>query len=134
MINMNKVLLGGNLTKDPQMRSMPDGTPVVDFRMAINRKYTTKDGQKKEEVCYIDCSAFSKQATTIGQYFEKGKPIFVEGRLIFDTWKAQDGTNRSRHKVRVSHFFFVDPAPKSNEETEAVAQYGSDGDFDGLEG
>jgi len=107
MANFNKVMLMGNLTRDPQLSYTPSQTAVVDFGLAINRKYTGKDGQQKEEVCYVDCQAFGKQAETLNKYMSKGRPLFVEGRLRFDSWTAQDGSKRSRHRVTVENFQFL---------------------------
>jgi len=107
MANFNKVLLMGNLTRDPQLSYLPSQTPVVDFGMAINRKWTSKDGQAKEDVCFIDCRAFSKTAETINKYLHKGQPLFVEGRLEYDAWTAQDGTKKSKHRVHVDTFQFI---------------------------
>ena len=107
MANFNKVMLMGNLTRDPQLSYTPSQTAVVDFGLAINRKYTGKDGQQKDEVCYVDCQAFGKQAETLNKYMSKGRPIFVEGRLRFDSWTAQDGSKRSKHRVTVENFQFL---------------------------
>ncbi len=111
MANYNKVLLIGNLTRDPQLSYLPSQTAVVEFGLAVNRRWTGKDGQKKEETCFIDCRAFSKTAETINKYLSKGRPIFVEGRLDFDTWTAQDGSRRSKHRVTVENFQFLGGAP-----------------------
>ncbi len=107
MAAFNKIFLMGNLTRDPQLSYLPSQTAVVEFGLAANRKYTGKDGSKKEDVCFIDCRAFGKQAETINKYLTKGKPLFLEGRLTFDTWTAQDGTKRSKHRVTVENFQFI---------------------------
>jgi single-strand DNA-binding protein len=107
MANFNKVLLMGNLTRDPQLSYLPSQTPVVDFGIAVNRKWTSKEGESKEEVCFIDCRAFSRLAENINKYMRKGRPIFVEGRLVYDTWTAQDGSKRSKHRVHVDNFQFI---------------------------
>ena len=106
-MNFNKIILAGNLTKDPQLSYLPSQTAVVDFGMAINRKWAGKDGEKKEETCFVDCRAFGKQAENINKYFTKGKPIFVEGRLSFESWTAQDGSKKSRHRVIAERFTFI---------------------------
>jgi len=110
MSNFNKVLLMGNLTRDPQLSYTPSQTAVVDFGLAVNRRWTGKDGSQKEETCFVDCRAFGRQAENINKYLKKGSPLFVEGRLTFDTWTAQDGTRRSKHRVTVESFRFVGPA------------------------
>ena len=116
-MNYNKVILLGNLTRDPQLSTLPSGTEVVEFGLAVNRKWRSQNGQQKEEVCFVDCRAYGKTAGTINQYLKKGNPALVEGRLTFDTWEAQDGGKRSKHRVTVERFTFVgskdDSAPPS---------------------
>lgn len=107
MANFNKVLLMGNLTRDPQLTYLPSQTAVVDFGIAVNRRWTSKGGEKREDTCFVDCRAFSRQAENINKYLKKGSPLFVEGRLDFESWTAQDGTKRSRHRVTVENFRFM---------------------------
>ncbi len=107
MANFNKVLLLGNLTRDPQLSYTPNQTAVVDFGLATNRKWTGQDGAQREETCFVDCRAFGRSAENINKYLSKGRLIFVEGRLTFDSWTAQDGTKRSRHRVTVQNFQFL---------------------------
>ena len=107
MAGFNKVFLLGNLTRDPQLSYMPSQTPVVDFGLAVNRRWTGQDGNPREETCFVDCRAFGKNAENINKYCRKGRQLFVEGRLSFDTWTAQDGTKRSKHRVTVQTFQFV---------------------------
>ena len=107
MANFNKVLLMGNLTRDPQLSYLPSQTAVVEFGIAVNRKWTGQDGSDREEVCFVDCRAFGKMAENINKYLKKGRPLFVEGRLSFDSWTAQDGTKRSKHRVTVENFQFL---------------------------
>jgi len=107
MANFNKVLLMGNLTRDPQLSYLPSQTPVVDFGMAVNRKWTSKEGESKEEVCFVDCRAFSRTAENISKYVKKGQQLFIEGRLVYDAWTAQDGTKRSKHRIQVETFQFI---------------------------
>ena len=104
---LNKIFLIGNLTRDPQLSYTPNQTPVVDFGMAVNRKWKGKDGQEKEDVCFVDCRMFGKRAETINKYMSKGKPLLVEGRLSYDQWEAQDGTKRSKHRVTVENIQFM---------------------------
>jgi len=111
MANFNKVLLMGNLTRDPQLSYLPSQTPVVDLGIAVNRKWTSKDGESKEETMFIDCRAFSRLAENINKYMKKGRPIFIEGRLVYDTWTAQDGTKRSKHRVQIDNCQFLGGAP-----------------------
>ncbi len=107
MANYNKVILMGNLTRDPELSYLPSQTPVAEFGLAINRVWTGQDGQKQESTCFVDCRAFGKQAETLNKYMSKGSPIFVEGRLDLDTWTAQDGSKRSKHRVTVERFQFL---------------------------
>ena len=111
MANFNKIFLMGNLTRDPQFSYLPSETPVVDFGLAVNRRWTGKDGTKKEETCFVDCRAFGRLAENINKYLSKGRPLFVEGRLSFDSWTAQDGSKRSKHRVTVENFQFLGSAP-----------------------
>ena len=106
----NKVIMIGNLTRDPQMSYLPSQTPVVEFGLAVNRRWRGQDGQPREEVCFIDCRAYGKQAETINQYMQKGKAILIEGRLQLDTWEGKDGVKRSKHRVFVERFQFIGPA------------------------
>ncbi|MHC4758305.1 MAG: single-stranded DNA-binding protein [Planctomycetota bacterium] len=107
MANFNKVLLMGNLTREPQLTYLPSQTAVVDFGLATNRKWKSQDGSQREETCFIDCRAFGRTAENINKYLSKGRPVFLEGRLTFDSWTAQDGTKRSRHRVTVENFQFL---------------------------
>ena len=107
MASYNKVLLIGNLTRDPQLTYTPSQTPVVEFGLATNRKWTGQDGSQREETCFVDCRSFGRQAETINKYLSKGRPVFVEGRLSYDSWTAQDGSKRSRLRVTVENFQFL---------------------------
>jgi len=112
MASYNRVFLMGNLTRDPQVKHLPGHAHgqmvVVEFGLAVNRRYKTADGADKEEVAFVDCSAFGRQAETISQYCTRGKPIFVEGRLKFDTWDdKQGGGKRSKLAVVVENFQFL---------------------------
>ena len=107
MANFNKVLLIGNLTRDPQLSYTPNQTAVVDFGLATNRKWTGQDGSQREETCFVDCRAFGRLAENINKFMRKGRLIFVEGRLTFDSWTAQDGSKRSKHRVTVENVQFL---------------------------
>lgn len=118
-MNYNRVILAGNLTRDPQLSYMPNQTAVIDFGLAINRKWKSKAGEQKEETCFVDCRAFAKTAENINKYLHKGDPLFLEGRLTFDSWTAQDGTKRSKHRVTVDNFQFLgtgEKKPKADEQ------------------
>ena len=115
MASYNKVFLMGNLTRDPQVKHLPSQMVVAEFGMAVNRRYKTASGEDKEEVAFVDCTAFGRQAETISQYCTKGKPIFVEGRLKFDTWDdKQGGGKRSKLTVVVENFQFLGRAGDGN--------------------
>ena len=103
----------GNLTRDPQLTYLPSPTPVVEFGLATNRKWRDKDGQDREEVCFIDCQAFGRTAENINKYCSKGRPLMIEGRLTLDRWEAQDGSKRSKHRIFIENFTFVDSKPSS---------------------
>jgi single-strand DNA-binding protein len=107
-MNFNKVLLMGNLTRDPQSKYLPSQTPVAEFGLAVNRRYRTQQGEDKEETLFVDCTAFGKQAEVINQYCTKGKPLFIEGRLKYDSWDDKNGGGkRSKVTVVVENFQFV---------------------------
>ena len=102
MPNLNKTMLMGNLTRDPEVTYTPKGTAVAKFALAINRNYTTDAGEKREEVTFVDCEAYARIAEIVGESCKKGRPLFVEGRLKLDTWDdKQTGQKRSRMKVVV---------------------------------
>ncbi len=107
MASYNKILLMGNLTRDPQLSYTPSQTAVVDFGLATNRRWTSQDGSQRDETCFVDCRAFGRMAENINKFFTKGKPIFLEGRLTYDSWTAQDGTKKSRLRVTVENFQFI---------------------------
>ncbi len=107
MANLNKVFLIGNLTRDPELRYAPSGTAVASFGIATNRTWSGSDGEKKEEVCYVDISMFGRRAEVINEYFSKGKPIFIEGRLQFRQWETKDGQKRNALSVVAEDFQFL---------------------------
>jgi single-strand DNA-binding protein len=111
MANFNKVFLMGNLTRDPELRYTQGGTAVAEFGMAINRTWTTPEGEKKEEVCFVDVNAWGRQAEVICEYCSKGRPLFIEGRLQYHTWQGQDGQKRSKLRVVVDAFQFIGGRP-----------------------
>ena len=108
MASFNKVMLMGNLTRDPQMKYLPSQTAVCEIGLACNRKFRTQDGQDREEVTFVDCTAFGRTAEVINQYMQKGRPIFIEGRLKYDSWEdKQGGGKRSKLGVVIENFQFV---------------------------
>ena len=108
MASYNKVILMGNLTRDPELQYLPSGTAVARVGIAVNRVYNDRQsGERKEEVCFVDLDAFGRTAENINEYFQKGRPILVEGRLRFQSWETDDGQRRSKHSVMVDRFEFV---------------------------
>src|SRR4051812_43323212 len=108
MASFNKVLLMGNLTRDPQLKFTPSNMAVCEFGVACNRKFKTAQGEDREEVTFVDVKAWGKQAEVINQYMNKGKPIFIEGRLKFDSWEDKNGGGkRSKLTVVIENFQFV---------------------------
>src|SRR5215467_1242684 len=100
MASFNKVILLGNLTRDPEVRYTPKGSAVCDLGIAVNRQYTLDSGEKREEVTFVDVVLWSRLAEVAGEYLKKGRPIFIEGRLQLDTWDdKQSGQKRSKLKV-----------------------------------
>ncbi|HUB26411.1 MAG TPA: single-stranded DNA-binding protein [Tepidisphaeraceae bacterium] len=105
MASFNKVILLGNLTRDPQLRYLPSQMAVTEFGLACNRKFKTSTGEQREEVLFVDCTAWGKQAEIINQYCTKGRPLFVEGRLKLDSWEDNNGGGkRSKLTVVVENF------------------------------
>jgi len=111
MANLNKVLLMGNLTRDPEVKYTPKGTAVGDLAIAINDSYKAQDGTIKETVTYVDIEVWGRQAETCKQYLTKGRPIFVEGQLRLDQWETPQGEKKSRLKVRADRVQFLGGGP-----------------------
>ena len=107
MASLNKVLLIGNLTRDPELRYTPQGAAVCEFSIAMNRTFNSKTGEKKEEVTFIDIVAWARTAEICGEYLKKGRPVFIEGRLQQDRWEQPDGQKRSRIKVTAERVQFL---------------------------
>ena len=100
MANFNKVILVGNLTRDPEVRYTPKGSAVADIALAVNRNYTLETGEKREEVTFVDVTLWGRTAEIAGEYLKKGRPVLIEGRLQMDTWDdKQTGQKRSKLKV-----------------------------------
>lgn len=108
MASFNRVILAGNMTRDPQLSYLPSNTPVCEFGLAINRRFRDKDGNQRDEVCFVDVQAFGRTAETINQYFKKGSGILVEGRLRMREWTSKEGQKRSKLDVVVDQFSFID--------------------------
>jgi single-strand DNA-binding protein len=100
MASYNKVILMGNLTRDPELKYLPSGTAMAKFGLAINRVYNDRQsGERKEEVCFVDVTAWSRQAEICNEYLRKGSPVLLEGRLNYNTWETDDGQRRSKLDV-----------------------------------
>lgn len=107
MASFNKVILVGNLTRDPELRVTGTGLSICKIGLAVNRSYTSKDGESKDETTYVDVDAFGKQAEILGKYMQKGRPLMVEGRLKLDQWESNDGQKRSKLGVVLESFQFI---------------------------
>ena len=106
-MNVNKVFLGGRLTRDPDLKYAPNGTAIASFCLATSRTWTPKDGEKKEETCFVDVTMFGRRAEVINEYFQKGSPVFIEGRLQFSQWETKDGQKRNALRVIAENFEFI---------------------------
>ncbi len=107
MASYNRIVLMGNLTKDPQLSYTPSNTAVCKFGIATNRKWKDRDGGDREEVCFVDCTLFGRGGEVFNQYMGKGRPVLVEGRLTLNQWTTPDGDKRSKHEVFVENFQFL---------------------------
>ena len=119
MASYNKVLLMGNLTKDPELRYTPQGAAVANLRMAVNRRYRDKNQELKEEVCFITAVVWNKQAETCNQYLHKGSSLFVEGRLQSRSWEDNTGAKRSVIEVRAERVQFMGTGPAKAQSVQA---------------
>lgn len=118
MASLNKVMVMGNLTRDPEIKHTPKGTAIASLSIAINRHYTTESGERKEEVTYVDIEAWGKLAENCAEHLSKGKQIFVEGRLKLDTWEdKQTGEKRSRMRVAADTVQFLTPREGSSSQS-----------------
>jgi len=107
MASFNKVILLGNLTRDPELRVTPGGQSICKIGLATTRVFNDKEGNQREETTFVDVDSFGKQADVISQYFTKGKPILVEGRLRLDQWETNEGEKRNKLKIMLESFTFV---------------------------
>jgi single-strand DNA-binding protein len=106
-MSYNKVILMGNLTKDPKLSYLANQNAVIEFSIALNRSFKKSDGTEKEEVCFVDCQMFGKRAEVINNYYKKGDLIFVEGRLKLETWDDKEGKSHAKIKLIVEDFQFT---------------------------
>jgi single-strand DNA-binding protein len=120
MPSLNRVLLAGNLTRDPEVRYTPSGTAVAELGLAINESFRNKEGELKETTCFVDIEVWGRQAETSGEYLSKGSPVLVEGRLKFEQWENQQGEKRSKLRVRGDRVQFLG-SPRKAEPGDAPA-------------
>ncbi len=132
--SVNKVFLMGNLTRDVELKYTPSNQPVADLGVATNRRYRTRDGEDRKETTFVDCEAWGRTAEVMSQYLAKGSPVFIEGRLKLDSWEDKEGKKRSKLRVVVENFQFIDSRgsssggsqpPAKSDRSEASASVGS---------
>lgn len=136
MASFNKVILIGNLTRDPEVKYLPKGTAVCNISMAVNRRWKNEAGDDKEDVYFADCKAFGKQAETIGQWVKKGHPLMIEGRLTREEWDdKKTGEKKSATRIMIESFQFLKgrdegaaPAPRASTAPSAAPKPDLDAD------
>jgi single-strand DNA-binding protein len=126
MANLNKVLLLGNVTRDPEVRYTPKGSAVCDLGVAVNRTYTTDSGEKREEVTFVDVTLWGRTAEVASEYLKKGRPVFIEGRLQMDTWDdKQTGQKRTRLRVVAENMQLLGGRPSGGADATAESRQAS---------
>ena len=113
MATLNKILVIGNLTREVDLKYIPSGTAVANFGLAVNRTYTDSNGEKQEDVCFVDIVAWNRLAEVAGEYLSKGRPVFIEGRLQMDSWEDQDGKKRTKLRVMAQNIQFLGGGAKA---------------------
>ncbi len=127
----NKVIMVGNLTRDIELRYLPSGAAIAKSAIATSFKYKSAAGEQKDEVCFLDFNMFGRSAEVANQYLRKGSKVLLEGRLVFEQWTAQDGTNRNRHSLRVETMKMLDSKSDSmNNSTGDNQGYNPQGSYD----
>ncbi|MDP6526238.1 MAG: single-stranded DNA-binding protein [Kiritimatiellia bacterium] len=132
MRGFNRVVLMGNLTRDPNLRHVPSGMAVADIGLASSESYRNKEGERVEKTCFVDIVTWGRQAETCSQYLSKGAPVLVEGRLQYDQWETDEGQRRSKLLVRADRVQFLG-RPKSGEKQEIQAEESGPSDEGGDE-
>lgn len=122
MASFNKVILIGNLTRDPDLRVTNSGLSICKLGLAVNRNYTTKEGESKDETTYVDIDAFGKQAEILSKYMQKGKPLMIEGRLKLDQWESNEGQKRSKLGVVLENFQFIGGRDETNVKSPEISE------------
>lgn len=107
MASYNRVIMAGNLTRDPQLSYTAANTAICKFGLATTHKWRDKEGNQREDVCFVDCTVFGRAGETFNQYMKKGRPVLIEGRLQFDQWTTPEGDKRSKHVILVDNFTFL---------------------------
>ena len=120
MATLNKVFLIGNLTRDPELKYITSGVGVTKFGLAVNRTYNSQDGEKKNDTCFVDITAWDKLAEVCAEHLSKGRLVLVEGRLQYQSWKDDDGTKRSKLEVVAQNAQFLGSKQENGEETEGT--------------
>jgi single-strand DNA-binding protein len=128
MSSYNRVVLMGNLTRDPELRQTPSGRPVVDIGLATNETYKNQSGETVEKTCFVDIVAWGRQAETCSQYLSKGRPVLVEGRLQLDQWESKNGEKRSRLRVLAERVQFLSGGRKASSSVKEPASAGEGDD------
>lgn len=118
MASLNKVYLIGNLTRKPELRYTPSGTPVAEFGLAVNRHYTTSGGEKRRDTCFVEVTVWRNKAELCYENLDKGSPIFIEGRLELDTWETRSGERRSKLRVVADNLQVLSKSGKKNSDDE----------------
>lgn len=136
MASYNRVILMGNLTRDPEMKYLPSGSSVTKFGLAMSDRYTDKQtGEQKENTCFVEIEAWGRQGEIANEYLSKGRPVFIEGALKFDSWETEDGTRRSKLSVRAFRIQFIGGRQDSDgmdggyAESQPAAPAGGNADF-----
>jgi single-strand DNA-binding protein len=111
----NKVVMVGNLTRDIELRYLPSGSALAKSSIATSNKYKSKDGEQKEEVCFLDFNMFGRSAEVANQYLKKGSKVLLEGRLVFEQWQNDQGQNRSKHSLRVDTMKMLGSKPETEQ-------------------
>lgn len=120
MATLNKVFLIGNLTRDPELKYTANGIGIAKFGLAVNRTYSSQDGEKKEDTCFVDITAWDKLAEVCAEHLTKGRLVLIEGRLQYQSWKDDDGTKRSKIEVVAQNVQFLGGKQENGEETEGT--------------
>ena len=123
MSSFNRVILMGNLTRDPEIRQTQTGTSICRFSIAVNRSFSAPDGSMRDETCFVDIDSFGRTAENISKYFSKGKPILVEGRLRQDSWEDKQGQKRTKLVVVLERFEFVGGSRDSSSNSYDNSEY-----------